>query len=238
MAPGRLLPVDYLGHEPWPAFRSAFVRSTKQTQLYALCYRSRRLSRPQLPSSPDVQKTLKRRGLEVTDISGQDLTSLLRALPIQFCGTLRPFSEHHQECDISWRFGRKVGTCHYKYRKSKFSEDNSVGMQIYFGFTVAGNRSAVMVAKKIVVILEEMRHEVLTRHLVEDNDEPETSAINISHCSSHFMSRRYTSLGVIPRSAYVWPWLRDRLPSGGNLKESSLILPARRRKQNISPHHG
>jgi hypothetical protein len=42
-------------------------------------------------------------------------------------------------------------------------------MQIYFGFTVAGNRSAVMVAKKIVVILEEMRHEVLTRHLVEDN---------------------------------------------------------------------
>ncbi len=42
-------------------------------------------------------------------------------------------------------------------------------MQIYFGFTVAGDRSAVTVAKKIVVILEEMRHEVLTRHLVEDN---------------------------------------------------------------------
>ena len=42
-------------------------------------------------------------------------------------------------------------------------------MQIYFGFTVAGDRSAVMVAKKIVVILEEMHHEVLTRHLVEDN---------------------------------------------------------------------
>ena len=42
-------------------------------------------------------------------------------------------------------------------------------MQIYFGFTVAGDRSAVKVAKKIVAILEEMRHEVLTRHLVEDN---------------------------------------------------------------------
>src|SRR5260370_39181738 len=42
-------------------------------------------------------------------------------------------------------------------------------MQIYFGFTVAGDRSAVTAARKIVGILEEMRHEVLTRHLVEDN---------------------------------------------------------------------
>src|SRR5258708_36756577 len=42
-------------------------------------------------------------------------------------------------------------------------------MKIYFGFTVAGDRSAVEVARKIVDILVEMRHEVLTRHLVEDN---------------------------------------------------------------------
>jgi len=42
-------------------------------------------------------------------------------------------------------------------------------MKIYFGFTVAGDRSALMVARKIVGILEEMRHEVLTRHLVQDN---------------------------------------------------------------------
>jgi nucleoside 2-deoxyribosyltransferase len=42
-------------------------------------------------------------------------------------------------------------------------------MKIYLGFTVAGDRSAVMVARKIVDILVEMRHEVLTRHLVEDN---------------------------------------------------------------------
>ena len=42
-------------------------------------------------------------------------------------------------------------------------------MKIYFGFTVAGDRSAVMAARTIVGILEEMRHEVLTRHLVEDN---------------------------------------------------------------------
>lgn len=42
-------------------------------------------------------------------------------------------------------------------------------MKIYFGFTVAGDRSALMVARKIVGILEEMPHEVLTRHLVQDN---------------------------------------------------------------------
>jgi hypothetical protein len=54
-------------------------------------------------------------------------------------------------------------------RAGQFSEDNSIGMKIYFGFTVAGDRSAVMAARKIVGILEEMRHEVLTRHLVEDN---------------------------------------------------------------------
>jgi hypothetical protein len=61
------------------------------------------------------------------------------------------------------------GIRHYGNRAGQFREDNSTGMKIYFGFTVAGDRSAVMAAKKIVGILEEMRHEVLTRHLVEDN---------------------------------------------------------------------
>ena len=57
----------------------------------------------------------------------------------------------------------------YEYRAVEFGEDNSTGMKIYFGFTVAGDRSGVIVARKIVGILEEMRHEVLTRHLVEEN---------------------------------------------------------------------
>jgi hypothetical protein len=64
--------------------------------------------------------------------------------------------------------GRDAG-CHYESLETKFSEGNFAGMQIYFGFTVAGDRSAVMVAKATVAILEEMHHEVLTRHLVEDN---------------------------------------------------------------------
>jgi hypothetical protein len=61
------------------------------------------------------------------------------------------------------------GICHDGFRTAQFSEDNSTVMKIYFGFTVAGDRSAVMAARKIVGILEELRHEVLTRHLVEDN---------------------------------------------------------------------
>ncbi len=42
-------------------------------------------------------------------------------------------------------------------------------MKIYFGFTVAGDRSQVMVARQVVELLEAMGHEVLSRHLVSDN---------------------------------------------------------------------
>jgi nucleoside 2-deoxyribosyltransferase len=42
-------------------------------------------------------------------------------------------------------------------------------MKIYFGFTVAGDRSSIDTARKVVHQLEEMGHEVLTRHLVSDN---------------------------------------------------------------------
>jgi hypothetical protein len=42
-------------------------------------------------------------------------------------------------------------------------------MKIYFGFTVAGDRSTVDTAREVVQLLEERGHEVLTRHLVSDN---------------------------------------------------------------------
>jgi len=42
-------------------------------------------------------------------------------------------------------------------------------MKIYFGFTVAGDRSAVTTARRLVELLESMGHEVLTRHLVSDD---------------------------------------------------------------------
>jgi 2'-deoxynucleoside 5'-phosphate N-hydrolase len=42
-------------------------------------------------------------------------------------------------------------------------------MKIYFGFTVAGDRSQLNNARRLVELLEAMGHEVLTRHLVNDN---------------------------------------------------------------------
>jgi hypothetical protein len=41
-------------------------------------------------------------------------------------------------------------------------------MKIYLGFTVAGDRSAIDTARSVVHLLEELGHEVLTRHLVSD----------------------------------------------------------------------
>ena len=41
-------------------------------------------------------------------------------------------------------------------------------MKIYFGFTVAGDRSTLETARRMVACLEELGHEVLTRHLVGD----------------------------------------------------------------------
>jgi hypothetical protein len=42
-------------------------------------------------------------------------------------------------------------------------------MKIYFGFTVAGDRSTVETARGMVRCLEDLGHEVLTRHLVSDD---------------------------------------------------------------------
>jgi hypothetical protein len=42
-------------------------------------------------------------------------------------------------------------------------------MKIYLGFTVAGDRSSVEAAKKILDVLQSMGHEVLTSHLVRED---------------------------------------------------------------------
>jgi 2'-deoxynucleoside 5'-phosphate N-hydrolase len=42
-------------------------------------------------------------------------------------------------------------------------------MKIYFGFTVAGDRSSLSVARHLVSVLEALGHQVLTRHLVSDD---------------------------------------------------------------------
>lgn len=47
--------------------------------------------------------------------------------------------------------------------------ESPTNMKIYFGFTVAGDRSSIDTARRVVQLLEELGHEVLTRHLVDDN---------------------------------------------------------------------
>ena len=42
-------------------------------------------------------------------------------------------------------------------------------MKIYFGFTVAGDRSSITTARVIVAMLEAIGHVVLTKHLLEDD---------------------------------------------------------------------
>lgn len=42
-------------------------------------------------------------------------------------------------------------------------------MKIYFGFTVAGKRSSLEAAKRIVGVLQSMGHEVLTSHLIRED---------------------------------------------------------------------
>ena len=42
-------------------------------------------------------------------------------------------------------------------------------MKIYFGITVAGDRSSVVASRKIVELVVEMGHKVLTRHLLRDD---------------------------------------------------------------------
>jgi nucleoside 2-deoxyribosyltransferase len=42
-------------------------------------------------------------------------------------------------------------------------------MKVYLGFTVAGSRSSVQAAKKILGVLQSMGHQVLTSHLVRED---------------------------------------------------------------------
>src|SRR6267378_312869 len=109
-------------------------------------------------------------------------------------------------------------------------------MKIYFGFTVAGDRPTVMAARKIVGILEEMHHEVLTRHLVEDSAWEADRSITPKEVYLRDMKWLEQCDMFICRGFrfVVWLGLRDRLSSGGNHKGSGFVLPARCRKQDIS----
>src|SRR5215813_13225566 len=54
-------------------------------------------------------------------------------------------------------------------------------MKIYFGFTVAGDRSSITTARVIVAMLEAIGHVVLTKHLVEDDAWEKDRLITAQH---------------------------------------------------------
>ena len=71
------------------------------------------------------------------------------------CAGSSPFNSPHRSSKVTPLGANDVGYL----RKIK----------IDFGFTVAGDRSIVETARRVVELLELMGHEVLTRHLVSDN---------------------------------------------------------------------
>jgi hypothetical protein len=73
-----------------------------------------------------------------------------------------PFAENRAR-------GKQSGAAHPRAALPARTEGYFRIMKIYFGFTVAGDRSTADTARKVVQLLEERGHEVLTRHLVSDN---------------------------------------------------------------------
>ncbi len=63
----------------------------------------------------------------------------------------------------------RVRFCGRTVAEARTSDYILKGMNIYFGFTVAGDRSSIDIARRVVELLESRGHEVLTRHLVGDD---------------------------------------------------------------------
>ena len=113
-------------------------------------------------------------------------------------------------------------------------------MKIYFGFTVAGDRSAVMVARKIANIIVEMGHEVLTRHLLRDDAWEADRRITpkevylrdmkwLEQCDVFMAEVSGSSFGVGFETGYLL---------GATTKKVVLFYRRDAEKQNISSNHG
>src|SRR5215469_3868116 len=112
-------------------------------------------------------------------------------------------------------------------------------MKIYLGFTVAGDRSSVEAAKKILGVLQSMGHEVLTSHLVRE-DAWHADRLG---ASGDFRARYSVARAVRPlccRGLWVVVWfgLRDRLPPRCHAEEDHSLLPTRRGAQDFSFDRG
>ena len=98
-------------------------------------------------------------------------------------------------------------------------------MKIYFGFTVAGDRSTIDTARKVVQLLEDLGHEVLTRHLVSDNAwEADRSISPQDVFRRDGMARSMRSLHRRSLGVFLWAGVRDGLPFRLNQQEGRVAL--------------
>ena len=102
-------------------------------------------------------------------------------------------------------------------------------MKIYFGFTVAGDRSSVEAARRIVLVLEEKGHDVLTKHLVQDDawDSDRRISAQDGVCSGHEVAsgmRLFYSRGF---RFFLPSGFRNGLPAGFDFQKGRPVLSAR-----------
>ena len=109
-------------------------------------------------------------------------------------------------------------------------------MKIYFGFTVAGERSGLEAARRIVHLLEKLGHEVLTRHLVEDDAWEADRRISPRDVYQRDMAWlqavRYFYRGSV--RVFLRIGIRGRLRSRLYPKESDPLVPARSRRETVA----
>ena len=112
-------------------------------------------------------------------------------------------------------------------------------MKIYFGFTVAGDRSSVSIARRLVELLEGLGHEVLTRHLVSDTAAQMDRSIApeavferdmkwLRQCDIFIAEVSGSSFGLGYETGYF---------VGLQRQEGGVVLSARRRAAHLFAHH-
>ena len=111
-------------------------------------------------------------------------------------------------------------------------------MRIYFGFTVAGDRASLAAARRLVALLENLGHDVLTRHLVRDDARESIAGSVLARSTSA------TSPGSRPvtSSSVKFPDLRSAWASKpatfwGPRKKGDSALPRRCRKADFAHDH-
>jgi nucleoside 2-deoxyribosyltransferase len=112
-------------------------------------------------------------------------------------------------------------------------------MKIDLGFTVAGNRSSIEAAKRILTVLQFLGHEVLTSHLMSDDAwqadwsvAPEKIFARdmnwLAECDLFIAEVTGSSFGLGFETGYLL---------GATTKKTILILRAGCRAQDFSPDH-